>query len=322
MLLGRFGLSMKRVARWTIPVVLVLVVVVYGLISYLIASALTSVDRKDQEDQPEAYGLEFEEVEFVSRKGDVNLSGWYLHGVQGRPTIIFVHGIGSIRTGDNAMALAARLVSHGYNVLLFDLRAHGSSGGDKVSGGVHEQQDVLGAVDFLLGQRLPVGNIGLLGFSMGAATALLAASQEPVIHAVVADSPYANASDLMARETARKTVLPRWLASIFVPTAKLMADKLHGVDVGTLVPEDAVKNLSYPILVIHGEGDTRIPFDHAVKVHRAAPLGSSIWLVPDVDHVDTFSAYPDEYVDRIMTYYEARLGVQQRYPPAMLLMAG
>ena len=100
-----------------------------------------------------AYGLSFKEVEFVSRKGDVNLKGWYLPGEGGKPTLIFVHGIGSVRTGDNAMGLAARLVSHGYNALLFDLRAHGSSGGDKISGGIYEQQDVLGAFDFFGGAR-------------------------------------------------------------------------------------------------------------------------------------------------------------------------
>lgn len=299
---------MKRVARWGIPVVLVSVVVAYGLISYLIASALTTVERKEQEDHPEAYDLRFEEVEFFSREGDVNLRGWYLPGDKGKPTLIFVHGIGSIRTGDNAMALASRLISHGYNVLLFDLRAHGSSGGDKVSGGVHEQQDVLGAFDSLVEQGIPSDSIGLLGFSMGAATALLAASQEPAIHAVVADSPYSNASDLMARETARKTIFPRWLAPIFVPTAKLMADKLHGIDVGSLVPEEAVESLRYPVLVIHGEGDTRIPFEQGVKVYEAAPQGSSIWLVPNVEHVDAFLTYPDEYVDRVMAYYETRLG--------------
>ena len=299
---------MKRHARWAIPVVLVLVVVAYGLISYLIASGLTKAERKEQEDHPTAYGLSFEEVEFVSRKGDVNLEGWYLPGERGKPTLIFVHGIGSVRTGDNAMGLAARLVSHGYNVLLFDLRAHGSSGGDKISGGVYEQQDVLGAFDFLVGQGIPGESIGVLGFSMGAATALLAVSQEPAINAVVADSPYANASDMIAQETARKTIFPRWLVPVFMPVAKLMAGKIHGIDVGTLVPEEAVKGIPYPILVIHGQGDTRIPFKHGVKVHKAAHPESNIWLVPEVEHVDASLTYPDEYVERVMAYYDARLG--------------
>ena len=299
---------MKRKALWAIPVVLLLVVVAYGLVSYLIASGLTKAERKEQEDHPAAYGLRFEDVEFVSRRGDVNLKGWYLPGERGKPTLIFVHGIGSVRTGDNALGLAARLVFQGYNVLLFDLRAHGSSGGDKISGGVYEQQDVLGAFDFLVERGIPSDSIGVLGFSMGAATALLAVSQEPVIHAVVADSPYSNASDLIAHETARKTIFPRWIVPVFIPAAKLMADRLHGIDVGTLVPEEAVKGLPYPILVIHGKGDTRIPFEHGVKVHEAAHPGSSIWLVPGVEHVDAFLTYPDEYVQRVIAYYDASLG--------------
>jgi len=299
---------MKRNARWAIPIILVLVVVAYGLVSYLIATGLTKAERKEQEDHPTSYGLSFKEVEFVSRKGDVNLKGWYLPGARGKPTLIFVHGIGSIRTGDNAMGLADRLVSHGFNVLLFDLRAHGSSGGDKISGGVYEQQDVLGAFDFLVGQGIPGESIGVLGFSMGAATALLAVSQEPAIHAVVADSTYSNASELIAQETARKTIFPRWLVPVFMPAAKLMADKLYGIDVATLVPEEAVNGLPYPILVIHGKGDTRIPFEHGVKVYKAAHPGSSIWLVPEVEHVDAFLTYPEEYVERVIAYYDARLG--------------
>ena len=299
---------MKRSARWAIPVALVLVVVAYGLVCFLIASGLTKAERKEQEDHPTAYGLSFEEVEFVSRKGDVNLKGWYLPGESGKPTIIFVHGLGSVRTGDNAMDLAARLVSQGYNVLLFDLRGHGSSGGDKISGGVYEQEDVLGAFDFLVERQIPSDSIGVLGFSMGAATALLAVSREPAIRAVVADSPYSNASDLIALETARKTIFPLWLVPVFMPATKLMANKLYGIDVATLVPEEVVKGIPYPILVIHGKGDTRIPFEHGVKVHKAAHPRSSIWLVPEVEHVDAFLAYPDKYVQRVMAYYEARLG--------------
>lgn len=299
---------MKRKIKWAIPAVFLLVVVAYGVVSYQIASGITKAERKEQVDHPAAYGLNFEVVEFASRTGDVDLDGWWLPGESGKPSIIFVHGIGSMRTGDNAMELAARLVSHGYNALLFDLRAHGSSGGEKISGGVYEQQDVLGAYDYLVGRGISSESIGVLGFSMGAATALLAASQEQGIRAVVVDSTYANASDLIAQETARKTIFPNWLVPAFIPTAKFLADRLYGIDVNTLVPEEAVQSLHYPILVIHGLGDTRIPFEHGVKVHGAAHPGSSIWLVPEVEHVDAFLTYPEEYVERVIGYYDVRLG--------------
>ena len=289
---------------------LVLLLVVYSLISFVIASSVSKADRKEQEDHPSAYGLEFEDMEFVSRRGDVTLRGWYIFGQQERPTLIFVHGIGSVRSGDRAMDLASRLVENGFNVLMFDLRGHGSSGGDKVSGGYFEQWDVLGAFDFLAKRRVPPEHIGLVGFSMGAATAVLVAAQEPGVGALVADSPYAKASDLIAHEAARKTVFPRWLTPIFVPAALLMANWFYGINLRSLVPEVAVAGLPYPILVIHGTDDSRIPYQHGQRVQQGAPAGSSIWLVPDVDHVDAFATYPEEYVERVKAYLDGRFGSQ------------
>ena len=287
---------------------LVLLLVIYGLISFLIASGVTKTDRKEQKEDPSAYGLEFDDVEFVSQRGDVTLRGWYISGQEEKPTLIFVHGIGSVRSGDRAVDLASRLVGNGYNVLMFDLRGHGSSGGDQVSGGYFEQWDVLGAYDFLAGRGVPPGRIGLLGFSMGAATAVLAAAREPGIGALVADSPYAKASDMIAHQAARKTVFPRWFTPIFVPSAVLIANWFYGIDLGSVVPEDAVADLPYPILVIHGTGDSRIPYQQGQRVQQSAPAGSSIWLVPDADHVDAFATYPEEYVQRVMAYLDDRFG--------------
>ena len=82
-----------------------------------------------------------------------------------------------------------------------------------------------------------------------------------------------------------------------------------GIDLGFLVPEEAAARLSYPILVIHGTADTRIPTEHGERVYAAAPAGSEIWLVPDVDHVEAFEEHPDEYVDRLTEYFEERLDV-------------
>ena len=80
-----------------------------------------------------------------------------------------------------------------------------------MSGGYFEQQDLLGAFDFLVQRGIPPERIGVIGFSMGASTSILGVAEEPAIRAVVVDSPYANASELIAQETARKTVFPQWI---------------------------------------------------------------------------------------------------------------
>jgi fermentation-respiration switch protein FrsA (DUF1100 family) len=98
------------------------------------------------------------------------------------------------------------------------------------------------------------------------------------------------------------------MAPVFLPMAKLFAQGLYDISIGDVSPERAVRRLDYPILVIHGDADTRIPVEQGRRVHRAAPAGSDFWLVPGVDHVDAFTTYPVEYVRRVEAYFGERLG--------------
>ena len=127
------------------------------------------------------------------------------------------------------------------------------------------------------------------------------------INAVAVDSTFANASDLIAREAARKTAIPGWLTPIFMPASKLMANGIYGIDIGALVPERAVSKLDYPVLVIHGIADERVPWQQGQRVAAAAKEGSSIWLVPRVKHVDAFLEHPEEYVRKVSGYFDRQL---------------
>ena len=296
-----------------IPVALILLLVVYGLISFLMASGVTKADRIALITDPAAYGMAFQDVEFSPRSGDTDLTlkGWFIEGEDSGRAILFVHGINSNREEDeDFLKISAELVERGFSALLFDLRAHGESDGDKVSGGLRERQDVLGAFDLLTGFGLSPDRIGVLGFSMGAATSLMTAAEEPAIIALVVDSPFADVADLIAQETARKTPFPEWFVPVFVPGMKLFASTLYDIDIDEIVPEDAAKSLDYPIMVIHGMEDTRIKTEHGIRVYDVAHPDSTLWLVPEVDHTDAFATHPDEYVERIAKYFESRLGAQ------------
>ncbi len=297
-----------KIARRAALALVALLTAAYVGVSYFIASGVTGAERKEQEDHPSDYGLMHEDVEFLSRKGDVTLEGWYLPSICCGPSVIVVHGISSNRSGDEATEMAADLVKKCFNVLLFDLRAHGSSGGDRLTGGTDEAQDVLGAYDYLRSRGIRQRDIMVLGRSMGAGASVLAAAAEPEIGALVLDGTYASVTDLVAFEIGRKTPVPEWAAPVFIPGASLLADTLYGVDMGLLVPERSVGSIGYPILVIHGEADTRIPTEHGIRVHKAAHPGSELWITPGADHIDSFSNYPEEYVNRLVSYFAARTG--------------
>ena len=83
--------------------------------------------------------------------------------------------------------------------------------------------------------------------------------------------------------------------------AKVWADLLYDIDVDAMSPEKMVSELDYPIMVIYGTGDTRIPADHGQRVFDAA--------VEDSDHLDAYIEHPDEYAERVISYFVGRLSV-------------
>ena len=300
--------------KWGLLAALILLIVAYLCIAFFIAQGLTGAERNPQEGHPRDFGLEWEDAAFHGRDQEVQLVGWYLpgrgQGAQDNPHVIFVHGLSSVRSGGDgeALELAGRLVAEGYNVLLFDLRGHGQSEGDQISGGYFERWDVLGAYDYLVEEQgAAPGKVGLLGYSMGGVTSILAAAEEPGIAAIVADSPFAAATDLIVQEASRKTPFPRWLIPAFVPVTSLMAKAIYGIDIGALNSEKAATQLDYPLLIIHGEEDDRVPIDHGERVAAAAPEGTVFWSTDAPGHVESFAEYPDEYFLRVNEYFQERL---------------
>jgi len=95
---------------------------------------------------------------------------------------------------------------------------------------------------------------------------------------------------------------------VFVPGASAIADMIFDIGLGKLVPEEAVESVGFPILVIHGDADTRILTGHGLRVYEAAYPGSEMWIVPGVDHLDAFKTYPEEYVNWVVPYFKDRLG--------------
>jgi pimeloyl-ACP methyl ester carboxylesterase len=279
---------------------------VYLLLSFALVWGATRAERNPFEAHPADFGLQYEDVSFGSRGHALRLYGWFLPGRSDAPYLIVVHGIGGQRTADDALPLAARLVALDYNVLLFDLRAHGTSEGSRVSGGFFERDDALGAYDFLIARGAQPGRVAFIGRSMGAGIAIMAAAREPGIAALVADTPFADIQDFIAQETARKTPIPRFVVPVFLPAAGLFASAVYGIDLGELKPVADVARLAFPVLVIHGEADRRIPVSQGRRVYERAPEGSTLWTVPGLDHLDAFSELPAEYVAHVADYLISR----------------
>ncbi len=276
------------------------------LLKYMM-DVLTRAERIKIEQNPSDYGLEYESVAFPSDEAGLTLRGWYLRAPSSNRCIIMTHGGKSHRADPTIgmLSIAAGLVARGYNVLMFDLRGHGESDAGRMTGGATERSDLRGAIGFVEGQGIARENVGLLGFSLGAATSLLLAAEDKRIRAVVADSSWASLMDMVRSQIERRTSMPNQLAAV-VP---FLARKAYGVDLDGVKPLDAVGRIApRPVLFIHGELDDVVPFDSSVRLHGACTSqGNCLWTVPDAGHVRSYLARPEEYIARVVEFFDRNL---------------
>ncbi|MFH1401802.1 MAG: alpha/beta fold hydrolase [Parcubacteria group bacterium] len=298
---------MKR-KIWVVSVLLILILFFsYGGISVFSASEVTKAERRPLDDTPARLEISFEEVEFPARGGNIQLRGWWLPATttEVAGTIILVHGLDDNRATLKLglVDLADGLRQENFNVLMFDLRGHGESDSGRLSGGLFEQDDLLGAYDWVVKEKNPPCKIGLLGISMGASISLLVAAREPGISGVVADSPFANIKDMLATEIPKRAPVPSWLASALVPGITWTVRTLYKIDLDKIDPEKVVGDLKYPFLLIHCDNDERIPVKHSRRLHEAAP--SILWVIDSGEHAQIFKAHPEDYIKRVSDYFRS-----------------
>jgi fermentation-respiration switch protein FrsA (DUF1100 family) len=299
---------------WSLAAALVVIVIIAMVaicgIALYVGWKLMHPPRKPVNMDPKDFGISrFEEISFPSREQKITLHGWYFkaaaNGYAGNGmTLIFSHGYSQNRLEPHlpALSLASRLLREGYDILMYDFRNAGLSEGNITTVGYLEQRDLLGAIDYVH-DRHPEQRIGLIGFSMGAVTSLLAAAQDERVQVVVADSPFYSLEEYLRENLPKWTGLPRFPFNGIIMTLLPM---LLRADLRDVSPCRAVKAIGErPILLIHGTGDETVPHKESCRLvqHGEHPL-TELWLVPEVGHVRSFARKPEEYAEKVIRFLE------------------
>lgn len=250
----------------------------------------------------------YETVTFQSRDTSLNLSGWYIPGDPGAGAVISVHGLGSCKYSVVNLLQAGMLNNAGFSVLIMDVRDAGDSDfEDGLSAiGNEEYLDVLGGFDWLQAEKgHSADQIGILGNSLGAATTLIAFSQEQELAAAFVDSPFDNLPQIIREELAREGY-PQFLYA-----SGLIAARLRGDNINFNNPHDAIENANgRPIFVTHGTADGRIGVHHARQLEeRATAFGAdaTFWIIDGLDHVKAAGQRTEEYEVQLVRFFEKAL---------------
>ena len=219
---------------------------------------------------PDDLGMRFEDVPVPTTDGLI-LPGWFIPADEGRigPGVALVHGWESAR--DRLLPIVQFLHAAGFHCLAVDVRGHGANAAETLPITAGEfGADALAAWRALDG-RAEVTSGAILGHSMGAIGAILAAAAEPRIAAVVATSSPADPWRL-TRQTFRLARLP-FPDAIAYPLAWLTTRvylRPRGHHVADISASDALHRIAAPILLVHGSRDAVVPVGHFDRLTRVA----------------------------------------------------
>lgn len=240
----------------------------------------------------------------VHANDNTELRGWKITPQSpNQDWVLLFHGVSDNRSG--VLGHAEFLLRHNYSVVMMDSRAHGESGGNIATCGWKERHDTAAITDALY-KTENVRNLYALGVSMGAAIALQSAAIEPRIAAVAAEDPFASLREV-SYDYAGLDLSPLLGKTLFRPAtffALRAIAKAGGFDPDQASPEIAVTQRPFPILLICGTNDHRIPCRHAQAIYNAATGPKELWIVQRAGHAMALGQAPAEYETRVINFFE------------------
>jgi alpha-beta hydrolase superfamily lysophospholipase len=210
----------------------------------------------------------------------VDLVGWLRTTPEPpRAAVVLAHGFTASAEHPDLVAVADALHARGLDVVTYDARGHGASGGQCTLGDL-EQHDVAAAVA-VANERS--ARVVVVGASMGAIAVLRHAAHDPqILGTVVVSSP-------------ARWKLPRNARSVLAaaitrtPPGRALAQRYLRVSLASrwtspVPPVELVARVDGPVAIVHGSGDKFIPLAAARELHAAATEPRRLTIVPGMGH--------------------------------------
>ena len=302
---------------------LALAAMAYGGLSVIMAHLLTNQQAnpglRTIDASPDDAGLPFEDVTFPAEDG-FTISGWLISRTGSRSAVVIVPAGGYNRlnrmidphdSGEAQLRLARALWERGHSVLLYDPRGTGRSQVHRLTYGFLEACDLVGTLRFLGGRGYAARHVGVIGWSIGATTALFALARA-TYGGLVADSPAGSFSNEdIARYVAGVFGLPFALVKAAVPPMTIgtffVARVLWGMNPGARAVDELRRN-PIPVVVIHGQADSQVPIRSGEEVaHAAGAKLIAAHFLEGVDHCRAYATDPAWYIETVCEAFEKML---------------
>lgn len=230
----------------------------------------------------------------------VTIVGHHFPGrVATAPVVLFVHGIYHDRFQEREKILLA--LQLGLGACVFDLRAHGESGGAAQTTGLHEARDLAAVAGWLAraGRTRLIGH----GYSLGAAACAHYLAAGGTFEALVLQAPFANHERTIRLYAKRWYKIPDLLSPLVTATLAFTAWRL-GARGAEMDPADLVDRVVCPTLVVAGADDPRAPVSDAREILDRLDGEKALAVIPGCGHTG-FTGHA-EFLAALRSFYVER----------------
>lgn len=213
--------------------------------------------------------------------------------------IIMVHGIWSSKAFNYPRAY--EFDRRGFNTLIIDQRASGESEGEHYTYGQKESLDLLLWINYLINKD-PNVEIALYGVSMGAATVMMATANDlpPNVKCIIEDCGFSS-----AEEEFEHFIKTDYKIKFSKPILMLLENELKkklGMSFEDMSPKKALETNEIPLLIIHGEEDSFVPFEMSKKIYNHNKGYKKYYPVPGAEH--TQASTDEKYFDVVVNFIQ------------------
>lgn len=213
---------------------------------------------------------------------------------------IVVHGYTS--EGKLLSSKAKHLYNMGYNVLVPDLRGHGTSEGDYIGMGWHDRLDIIDWINYIV-KNNPKSEIALHGTSMGSATVLMVSGEKlpSNVKAIVADCGYTSVYDEFSYQLKQLFNLPAFPIMNF---SDVVTHIRAGYCLNDASSINQVKKSTTPILYIHGDKDDFVPYHMMDELYNATNSEKEKLTIEGGEHANSDLVNPKLYWSTVNSFLE------------------
>lgn len=213
---------------------------------------------------------------------------------------IVVHGYTS--EGKLLSSKAKHLYNMGYNVLVPDLRSHGTSEGNYIGMGWHDRLDIIDWINYIV-KNNPNSEIALHGTSMGSATVLMVSGEKlpSNVKAIVADCGYTSVYDEFSYQLKQLFNLPAFPIMNF---SDVVTHIRAGYCLNDASAINQVKKSTTPILYIHGDKDDFVPFYMMDELYNATNSEKEKLTIEGGEHANSDLVNPKLYWSTVNSFLE------------------